>query len=193
MGPLSSKVPEGPFTISNANDSAILDLRIYQKYTSEGKKEEFLGGIQEFISGLLAQQGERAGFMSPCGLHESNRGPVAVTCKLDKLDQTPSRKIDGHIMFQVTSVLSDESPTLLQAGHAITGANKQLEDMKSRPAGFATVQHLVNSSSNAEAITLSAANPWLPLLKSLELFVAAVDAIAEVRVAFLTGLQCGCK
>jgi hypothetical protein len=85
--------------ISSTNDSAILDLCIYQKHTDKAKEEEFSGGIREFISGLLARQGEWAGFAS---------------------------------------------------------------------------------LSNVEATILLAANPWLSFLKSLELFVAAVDAIAEV-------------
>jgi hypothetical protein len=65
--------------------------------------------------------------------------------------------------------------------------------MKTHPAAFHTAQQLVDSSSNVETTLLCAVNPWLPFLKSLQLFVAAVDDIAEVRVAFLTVLQYGCE
>ncbi|KIM75687.1 hypothetical protein PILCRDRAFT_666335 [Piloderma croceum F 1598] len=40
----------------NTADSAILDLRIYQKHTKE--KDEFLGGMRDDISKLLADQSE---------------------------------------------------------------------------------------------------------------------------------------
>ena len=42
--------------ISNKTDSAILDLRIYQKHTKE--KDEFLGGMREDVSKLVAEQSE---------------------------------------------------------------------------------------------------------------------------------------
>jgi hypothetical protein len=183
--------PKSLFMISNANDSAILDLRIYQKHTNGEKEDEFLGGIREVISGLPVQQGGWAGFcvslwFKPCSL-------IAITRKLDKLEETPSCEIEGHLTFQVTFVLSEESSDLPLVDHAITRANKQIHDMKTRPAAFDTAQQLVDSSSNVEATLLCAVNPWLPFLKSLELFVAAVDDIAEVRFAFLTVLQCGCE
>ena len=50
------KFADDLFVISNKPDSAILDLRIYQKHTKE--KDEFLGGMREDVSKLLAEQSE---------------------------------------------------------------------------------------------------------------------------------------
>jgi hypothetical protein len=107
---------------------------------------------------------------------------VAITRKLDKLDETTSREIEGHVTFQIASILSDESLDLLQAQYAIDGAIKRVEDMKSPPSGLEASQQAVDSSGEAKEAIVSEANPWLPLLDSLELFVKAVDDIAEVRV-----------
>ena len=82
---------------------------------------------------------------------------VAITRKLDKLDETPSRKIKGHITFQIASV--------------IDGAIKRVEDMKSPPAGLEASQQVVDSSGEVKEAIVSEANPWLPLLDSLKLFV----------------------
>jgi hypothetical protein len=50
-----AKFADDLFVISNKSDSAILDLRIYQKHTKE--KDEFLGGMREDVS-KLAEQSE---------------------------------------------------------------------------------------------------------------------------------------
>jgi hypothetical protein len=93
---------------------------------------------------------------------------VAITRKLDKLDETPSREIEGHVTFQIASV--------------IDGAIKRVEDMESPSAGLEASQQVVDSSGEVKEAIVSEANPWLPLLDSLKLFVKAVDDIAEVRV-----------
>jgi hypothetical protein len=93
---------------------------------------------------------------------------VAITRKLDKLHETPSREIEGHVTFQIASI--------------IDGAIKRVEDMKSPPASLEASQQVVDSSGEVKEAIISEANPWLPLLDSLELFVKAVDDIAEVRV-----------
>ena len=107
---------------------------------------------------------------------------VAITRKLDKLNEAPSREIEGHITFQIASILSDESLDLLRAHFAIDGATKRVEDTKPPPTGLEASQQAVDSSDEVKEAIVSVANPWLPLLDSLELFVKAVDDIAEVRV-----------
>jgi hypothetical protein len=49
-----AKFADDIFVISNKTDAAILDLRIYQKHRKE--KDEFLGGMREDVSKLLAEQ-----------------------------------------------------------------------------------------------------------------------------------------
>ena len=58
-----AKFADDLFVISNKTDSAILDLRIYQKHTKE--KDEFLGGMREDVSKLLAEQSESADAWTP--------------------------------------------------------------------------------------------------------------------------------
>ena len=57
-----------------------------------------------------------------------------------------------------------------------------LEDIKSGSAGLDTALQVIDSSGNVgAAIGSAAADPWPSLLSNLDLFVKAVDAIAEVR------------
>ena len=102
--------------------------------------------------------------------------------ELDKLDEIPSHKIEGNVSFKISAVLSDNSRDLVRADDAVIGANKALEDMKSGSAGLDTVQQVIDSSGNVgTTIVSAAANSWSSLLSNLDLFVKAVDAIAEVR------------
>jgi hypothetical protein len=110
-----------------------------------------------------------------------NCGPAVIVRKLGKLDEVPSHQIEGEISFKVASVQGDESHNVLQAHDAVTGANKQLDNVTSGSAVLDTVQQVVNSA-NVEAAIVSVANPWLPLLANLDLFVKAVHAVAEVRL-----------
>ena len=115
-------------------------------------------------------------------LFSYNRLADITRKELDKLDEIPLHKIEGNVSFKISAVLSDDSPDLLQADDAIIGANMALEDMKSGSASLNTALQVIDSSGNVgTAIGSAAANHWPSLLSNLDLFVKAVDAIAEVR------------